>query len=112
MKEFIRACSLKDISRRQGRLIVLDDGTQVAIFMVDGELYAVDNVCPHQHAPVIADGFVEDCTVTCPLHGWTFDLKTGNVLGGASRLRTYEVYCDGDEVMLEKPEPELPTWMM
>ncbi len=104
MKSFIRACSIRDLSRRRGREVMLDEETEVAIFMVDEQLYAVSNVCPHQHAPVIADGFIEDCTVTCPLHGWTYDLKTGRAVEGNSRLKTYEIYLDGDDVMLEKPE--------
>ena len=90
---------------------MVDEETEVAIFTIGEQLYAVSNVCPHQHAPVIADGFIEDCTVTCPLHGWTYDLKTGQVVGGNSRLKTYEIYLDGDDVMLEKPEPEQPKWM-
>ena len=53
---------------------------------------------------------IEDCTITCPLHGWIYDLKTGKALGGNGRLKTYQVYRDGDDVMLEKPEPVEPTW--
>jgi len=110
MKEFIRACSIRELSRRRGREIIFDEETQVAIFMIDEQLYAVSNICPHQHAPVISEGYIEDCTITCPLHGWVYDLRTGKALGGNGRLKTYEIYLDGDDVMLEKPEPEEPTW--
>jgi len=109
-KEFIRACSIRDIPKRRGRNIYFDEETQVALFYIDEELYAVSNICPHQHSPVIADGYIEDCTITCPLHGWIYDLKTGKALGGNGRLKTYQVYRDGDDVMLEKPEPVEPTW--
>jgi NAD(P)H-dependent nitrite reductase small subunit len=110
MKEFIRACSIQDIPRRRGKEIVFDEETQVALFNINDTLYAVSNICPHQHAPVIAEGYIEECTITCPLHGWVYDLQTGKALGGNGRLKTYEVYRDGDHVMLEKPEPVEPTW--
>ncbi|MDB5035707.1 MAG: hcaC [Chlorobi bacterium] len=109
-KEFIRACSVREVPRRQGKNIYFDEETQVAIFMIADALYAVNNICPHQHAPVIAEGFIEDCTVTCPLHGWIYDLETGKAIGGHGRLKTYEIYLDGESVMLEKPEPVEPTW--
>jgi nitrite reductase/ring-hydroxylating ferredoxin subunit len=109
-KTFIRACSIHEIPKRRGRNIYFDEETQVAIFHIDGELFAVSNICPHQHSPVIADGYIEDCTITCPLHGWIYDLRNGKALGGSGRLKTYEVYLDGDDVMLEKPEPVEPTW--
>ncbi len=109
-KEYIRVCSLAELPRRRGREVVFDEETQVAVFQVDGALYAVSNICPHQHAPVIAEGYIEDCTVTCPLHGWVYDLKTGRAIGGTGKLKTYEVFLDGESVMLERPEPEEPTW--
>jgi nitrite reductase/ring-hydroxylating ferredoxin subunit len=110
MKEFIRACSIRDIPKRRGKEIVFDEETQVAIFNIDGKLFAVSNICPHQHAPVIAEGYIEDCTITCPLHGWVYDLESGRAIGGNGRLKCYDIYLDGDDVMLEKPEPEEPTW--
>lgn len=108
--EFIRVCSLREIPRRRGKEVIFDEETQVAIFNIDDELYAVSNICPHQHAPVIAEGYIEDCTIACPLHGWVYDLKTGQAIGGTGKLKTYQIYLDGDDVMLEKPEPIEPTW--
>ncbi len=111
-KEYIRVCALKEIPLRRGKEVVFDEDTQVAIFNIKDHLYAVSNICPHQHAPVIADGFIEDCTITCPLHGWVYDLETGRAIGGTGKLKTYDIYLDGENVMLEKPEPEEPTWMI
>lgn len=110
-KTFVRVCSIRELPSRRGSKVVFDDDLEVAIFQVEGRLYAVSNICPHQHAPVIADGFLEGCTVMCPLHGWTYDLATGRPIIGGAHLKTYEVYLDGDDVMLEKPEPEIPAWM-
>ena len=52
-------------------------GTQiVAIFRVDGALYALDGMCAHQGGP-IAEGNIQDGCVTCPWHGWQYELATG-----------------------------------
>ena len=55
-------------------------GRMVALFHVDGEYYALDGVCPHQGGP-LGQGAVETssdtCFVTCPWHGWQFDVRNG-----------------------------------
>ena len=47
-----------------------------AIFNVEGTLRALDGVCPHQGGP-LGEGRLEGCRVTCPWHGWQFDVETG-----------------------------------
>ena len=51
------------------------NGTTVAVFKVDDDYYAIQNMCSHAEAD-LADGEVYDCKVECPLHGAEFDLKT------------------------------------
>jgi nitrite reductase (NADH) small subunit len=48
----------------------------VALFNVAGEFFALDGVCPHQGGP-LGQGHLEGCNVTCPWHGWQFDVRTG-----------------------------------
>lgn len=48
----------------------------IALFNVDGKLYALDGVCPHQGGP-LGQGALSGCTVTCPWHGWQFDVTSG-----------------------------------
>jgi nitrite reductase (NADH) small subunit len=48
----------------------------VALFNVDGNFYALDGVCPHQGGP-LGKGKITGCVVTCPWHGWQFDVRTG-----------------------------------
>jgi nitrite reductase/ring-hydroxylating ferredoxin subunit len=109
-REYIRACSLADLPPGRSRMVYFDEERQVAIFNVGGELHAVTNICPHQHAPVIAEGMVEDCTVTCPLHGWAYDLRSGRALGGGARLKIFQVRTIGDAVFVEVPQEEEPSW--
>ena len=52
-------------------------GRAIAIFNLNGTLHALDNTCPHQGGP-LGEGYLEESgVVSCPWHGWTFDLKTG-----------------------------------
>jgi nitrite reductase (NADH) small subunit len=84
--------------------IVLVGSYEVALFLVDGEVRAYENACPHQGGP-IAEGEIEGTNVTCPWHAWTFDLRTGGMAIGAdfARLRRFEARVRDDviEVALE-----------
>jgi nitrite reductase (NADH) small subunit len=67
---------------------------EVALFNVRGEIFALENCCPHQGGP-IADGFVEGCEVTCPWHAWRFDLRTGRLtLGHFAAIPRFGVRVD------------------
>jgi NAD(P)H-dependent nitrite reductase small subunit len=109
--ELVRVCAVAELPPGRSRVVYFDEERQVAIFNVDGELLAVTNICPHQHSPVIAEGMIEDCTVTCPLHGWAYDLHSGRALGGGARLRTYHVRVVDDAIYVEVPRDEQPKWM-
>ncbi|MGH9039403.1 MAG: Rieske (2Fe-2S) protein [Acidimicrobiia bacterium] len=81
-------------------------GGEVAVFNVDGELCAVDGSCPHRGGP-LAEGVVRDGVVTCPLHWFRFDLRTGEQVGDTGRrLRRYPVrISDGVVEVLLPPVP-------
>lgn len=75
----------------------------IAVFDVDGGVRAVQNRCCHLENP-IDDGFVESGCVTCPWHGWRYDLATGEHLtmfGRRRGLRTYPVRVEGDEILVD-----------
>jgi nitrite reductase/ring-hydroxylating ferredoxin subunit len=109
-KRFVRVCSLRDLSPGRRRLVELDEDRQIALFNVEGTIYAVSNICLHQHSPVLVDGMVEDCIVTCPMHGWQYELATGRSLENGASLRTFEVSIRNDEVWVEEPDEEMPRW--
>jgi 3-phenylpropionate/trans-cinnamate dioxygenase ferredoxin subunit len=69
-----------------------ESGAPIAVFNVDGEFLAIDDTCTHQDAS-LADGWVEGCTVECPLHAACFDLRTGMPSGPPAKMpvRTHEV---------------------
>ncbi len=61
-----------------GHIVVDVDGVNVAVFKIDGECYAIEDVCSHDGAP-IADGLVDGDQIICPRHGARFCIKTGAV---------------------------------
>jgi 3-phenylpropionate/trans-cinnamate dioxygenase ferredoxin component len=74
------------------------DGEEIALANVNGELYAVQGQCLHLQGP-LADGRLEHAVLTCPWHGWQYDVRTGlNEFDHAIRLRTYEVRVEDGEV--------------
>ena len=48
----------------------------IALFNVEGEYFALDGICPHQGGP-LGEGELQGCVVTCPWHGWQFDVRNG-----------------------------------
>lgn len=52
------------------------EGRIVALFNIEGSLHALDGICPHQGGP-LGKGKLQGCIVTCPWHGWQFDVTTG-----------------------------------
>ncbi len=76
------------------------EGRAVAVFLVAGSYYAVDDLCPHQAFP-LHDGIVLDCTLTCLYHGWRFRLHDGSWEENPRiKVGTYPVRVSGDEVQV------------
>ena len=75
----------------------------IALFNVDGNLYAVSDRCTHGRAS-LSEGFVDGdgCILNCPWHGGQFNIKTGQPVGGPVRvpIKTYEVKVDGDRIFV------------
>jgi 3-phenylpropionate/trans-cinnamate dioxygenase ferredoxin subunit len=85
------------------------NGTTVGVFLVGGEIRAVEDVCPHAYA-LLSQGFVEGDTVECPLHGAMFQLSTGKCLAGPSSrdVAIFEAKIDGGDIFLRpRHRPEL-----
>lgn len=74
-------------------------GRRVAVFRTADGHHAIDAACPHRAGP-LADGLVADACVTCPLHGWRFDLRTGAALGNHPGVAVHEVVERDGELWL------------
>jgi nitrite reductase/ring-hydroxylating ferredoxin subunit len=94
---FKKLCKLSELKEKQGSRFIVDD-IEVAVFKIDGEVFAISNVCPHQHTALLYNGFVKDGCVVCPAHGWMFDLRTGKRPSGTRGIDSYPVKIINDEV--------------
>ncbi len=110
-KQYIQLCQSGDIFPQKGKNFYFDEDVQIAVFRDNHKLFAVSNICPHQYAAVICNGFLEEKTVTCPLHGWIYSLESGKALGSNARLLTYHIFEDEGLVWLEQPKKTRPLWL-
>jgi nitrite reductase (NADH) small subunit len=95
-----RVASIHDCPPGKALELVAGDRI-VALFNVEGTFYALDGVCPHQGGP-LGKGALSGCLVTCPWHGWQFDVRTGQHRLNANYFQPqYKVRIDGDEVLVE-----------
>jgi 3-phenylpropionate/trans-cinnamate dioxygenase ferredoxin subunit len=95
----LRVCAVAELP--PGEVAVAQGPPRIAVFNVDGELYALEDQCTHQQA-WLSDGFVEGCAVECPLHASLFDLRTGKPSGPPAirAVRTYQVAVVDEQIMV------------
>lgn len=114
-KEFLKICPSESVYEGKGKQIRLsdDDDEQVAIFRINGVLYCLWNICPHRHQDQIHNGIIKNMKVTCPAHGWTYDIQTGkniNPKQGMRSLDSFEIFEKDGFIFIEKPLIKIPKW--
>lgn len=96
---WVRIAAVADCPRGSCRELVAGERI-VALFNVDGQFYALDGVCPHQGGP-LGQGTLSGCTVTCPWHGWQFDVTSGaHRPSGRIVQPSLAVRVDGEDVLV------------
>ena len=95
---FVRIASTDEVGPGEARQVEVGEKV-VALFNVDGTYYAIDGVCTHRGGP-LGDGGLEGKQVTCPWHGGTFDVTTGEATGPppSEKVVCYEVRVNGGDV--------------
>jgi nitrite reductase (NADH) small subunit/3-phenylpropionate/trans-cinnamate dioxygenase ferredoxin subunit len=78
MSEFVSVGGIGDFVSGQGKMVTVN-GRHVALFRLGDEFYAIDNLCLHKAGP-LCEGFIENDVVTCPWHGWSYEIKTGTLV--------------------------------
>lgn len=99
-REIVRVAASGDIP--PGRMIYVEiDGLPIALANVDGAIYAFSDSCRHEGGP-LSSGVLIDETVTCPWHGWTYNVRTGKAIVPpvGIRIPTYETRIDGDSILV------------
>ena len=87
-----------------GENVVVDvDGTDVAVFKIDGDFYAIEDVCTHDGAE-IASGELDGDEIICPRHGARFDIVTGRALSlpAVVPIPVYDLLIVGDEIRVSR----------
>jgi nitrite reductase/ring-hydroxylating ferredoxin subunit len=99
MPEFRRVAGTEEIASGQTKIYEVD-GNSIAICNVNGNYFAIQNMCPHRGGPV-GEGEIEDGTITCPWHGFRFDLKTGAcAFNPAMKLTLYDLKVEGPDIKI------------
>ena len=97
-----KVCNKNDLENGKCKPFEVN-GHEVALYHADGEYWATNNFCPHRGGS-LGEGELNGTTITCPLHGWMFDVTTGECLNNVGgEVDTYEVSVEGDEVYVELP---------
>ena len=99
--EFVRVASIDQIP--PGQLFWTEiDGREVVVVNLDGELFALDNTCQHAGGPLDRGKLDEAGCITCPWHGWKWDVRTGRPVWPALdwRTRRYPVRIEGRNVLV------------
>lgn len=99
MAEFVRVAALADIKPGQG-IVAETNGRALAVFNVDGTIHAINNTCCHREGP-LGEGELEGNIVTCPWHGWRYNVTTGACINNPSaKVEAYQVKIEGEDVKI------------
>jgi nitrite reductase/ring-hydroxylating ferredoxin subunit len=100
MGEWIRVANTDEVSAGNGIVVEVNDKC-LAVFNVDEAFHVTDNTCLHRGGP-LGEGDLEGETVTCPWHGWEYNVKTGHCVNNPSiNIKTYQTIVEEGEVKIE-----------
>jgi len=95
-----RVASRADIPEGTGKVVDLA-GKKIALFNVGGKFYAIDNTCKHRGGP-LGEGTLDGTVVTCPWHGWEYDVTSGiNLDDEKVKVGCHAVKLEGDDILIE-----------
>jgi len=99
MGNFVKVASASELAPGSSKKIEIN-GKEIALFNLDGNFHAMNDTCPHRGGP-LSEGFVENGVLTCPWHGWQFQLASGECLTNPSVCQTkYAVKVAGDDILI------------
>ena len=106
-QQYITVAKLSELEPGTCRSVELKD-VGLALFNVEGEIYALDNTCPHAGGPLGEGSLEKDC-VSCPWHGWKFNVRTGQRLKNPSQawtVQSFDVKVIDGEIQVLVPTTE------
>ncbi|MCA9055866.1 MAG: Rieske 2Fe-2S domain-containing protein [Planctomycetaceae bacterium] len=103
MPEFLRIANISDVPPGTGKEVTVGDRV-LAVYNIDGTFHVIDGICPHAGGP-LGEGALQGCIITCPWHGWQFDVTTGqHCLTPQIRQAQFACRVEGENVMIELPD--------
>ena len=101
MSELVEVAQLNQLSSGQRKLVTAK-GHKIALFNLEGTLYAIDNSCPHSTGPLV-EGRLFGTMITCPWHGSRFDISDGQCHSGpaTTNIAIYPVQVEGEAIFIE-----------
>jgi NAD(P)H-dependent nitrite reductase small subunit len=97
MAHFVKVASLAELPPGSGRPVEVN-GKTIAVFNVNGQVYAIDNACLHHGGP-LGEGILEGDVVTCPWHMWEYNVRSGEFVANPSiKVSTYPVQVEGNDI--------------
>jgi NAD(P)H-dependent nitrite reductase small subunit len=100
MGEFVKVAKKTEIPADTGKCVEVK-GKEIALFRTGDKICAINHTCPHQGGP-LAEGGLDGTTVTCPWHGWSFDVTTGEcTFNPAIKQETFNVKEEGEDILVE-----------
>ncbi|MEP2639415.1 Rieske 2Fe-2S domain-containing protein [Roseobacter sp.] len=97
---WVRVCDLSEMRDGFAKVKLLSCGERVAVYLNGGHLSAISNACAHQNGP-LGEGKIIDCLVTCPWHGFQYDVTTGRSPAPFTEMvPTYHLRLDGTTVLV------------
>ena len=100
MSEFVPVAKVADLKPGEGKTVMVGD-REVALFNVSGKFHAIVNTCPHRGGP-LGEGSLDGAIVTCPWHGWRFDVTTGvSPVVATAKVEKLECVVEGDDVKVK-----------
>ena len=99
MAVLTKVATTAEIPTGTGKVVEIG-GKKLAVFNCDGQLYAMDNTCQHRGGP-LGEGSLAGTTVTCPWHGWEYDVKTGECMMDRSiTVQKFDVKVEGEDIFI------------
>lgn len=94
----------KEMDFEEGHAIIVEiNKKQIAVFKIQNDYFAIDNICPHRGGP-LGEGRLEGNEVTCPWHAWSFNLSTGKCVNIPQSLVTkFNLKKENSEIYVEAP---------
>ena len=103
MSNFIKVAKTSDLIPGEKMLVEYDE-EEVGLFNIDGEFYAISDVCTHDDGPLVEGTLDGDCII-CPRHGARFNVKTGaQTMPAFAPVPLYQVKIEGDDIFIAPKE--------